>query len=115
MGQSPLPRYAAGGYVKSPAPGCLTEPGAPERLLSYSDFDDLLKRIRSRQQSRDTTNLRTPVQPTRRCPGCGSYDYVLSKARGSYVCKFYRDWETDRKSTRLNSSHSAKSRMPSSA
>ena len=31
-----------------------------------------------------------------------------------YVAK-YRDWETDRKSTRLNSSHSAKSRMPSSA
>ena len=30
-------------------------------------------------------------------------------------CKRYRDWETDRKSTRLNSSHSAKSRMPSSA
>ena len=28
---------------------------------------------------------------------------------------FYRDWETDRKSTRLNSSHSAKSSMPSSA
>ena len=30
-------------------------------------------------------------------------------------CNAYRDWETDRKSTRLNSSHSAKSRMPSSA
>ena len=29
--------------------------------------------------------------------------------------KYYRDWETDQKSTRLNSSHSAKSRMPSSA
>ena len=29
--------------------------------------------------------------------------------------EYYRDWETDRKSTRLNSSHSAKSRMPSSA
>ena len=28
---------------------------------------------------------------------------------------YYRDWETDRKSTRLNSTHSAKSRMPSSA
>ena len=27
----------------------------------------------------------------------------------------YRDWETDRKSTRLNSSHSRASRMPSSA
>ena len=31
------------------------------------------------------------------------------------VTLLYRDWETDRKSTRLNSSHSAKSRMPSSA
>ena len=28
---------------------------------------------------------------------------------------FYRDWETDRKSTRLNSSHEFVSRMPSSA
>ena len=35
-----------------------------------------------------------------------SYDKTLDQ---------YRDWETDRKSTRLNSSHSAKSRMPSSA
>ena len=33
----------------------------------------------------------------------------------AYVGIMYRDWETDRKSTRLNSSHSAKSRMPSSA
>ena len=32
-----------------------------------------------------------------------------------YYLDHYRDWETDRKSTRLNSSHSAKSRMPSSA
>ena len=31
------------------------------------------------------------------------------------IPEVYRDWETDRKSTRLNSSHSAKSRMPSSA
>ena len=29
--------------------------------------------------------------------------------------KQYRDWETDRKSTRLNSSHITRSRMPSSA
>ena len=34
---------------------------------------------------------------------------------GVAVLKPYRDWETDRKSTRLNFSHSAKSRMPSSA
>ena len=34
---------------------------------------------------------------------------------GLFYISWYRDWETDRKSTRLNSSHSAKSRMPSSA
>ena len=34
---------------------------------------------------------------------------------GDVIRAKYRDWETDRKSTRLNSSHSAKSRMPSSA
>ena len=32
-----------------------------------------------------------------------------------FVNMRYRDWETDRKSTRLNSSHSGESRMPSSA
>ena len=31
------------------------------------------------------------------------------------VLAIYRDWETDRKSTRLNSSHRSLSRMPSSA
>ena len=31
------------------------------------------------------------------------------------IMAIYRDWETDRKSTRLNSSHSGESRMPSSA
>ena len=36
--------------------------------------------------------------------------YYETDARGSY-----RDWETDRKSTRLNSSHITRSRMPSSA
>ena len=43
---------------------------------------------------------------------------MLVKADSSFMGlegKSYRDWETDRKSTRLNSSHSAKSRMPSSA
>ena len=32
-----------------------------------------------------------------------------------FFCASYRDWETDRKSTRLNSSHITRSRMPSSA
>ena len=33
----------------------------------------------------------------------------------SRIAAVYRDWETDRKSTRLNSSHRSLSRMPSSA
>ena len=33
----------------------------------------------------------------------------------TYSGLYYRDWETDRKSTRLNSSHRSLSRMPSSA
>ena len=37
---------------------------------------------------------------------------VLKLLRGAFD---YRDWETDRKSTRLNSSHITRSRMPSSA
>ena len=44
-------------------------------------------------------------------------DWQMAFYRGllSQYIPSYRDWETDRKSTRLNSSHSAKSRMPSSA
>ena len=34
---------------------------------------------------------------------------------GKWLVVDYRDWETDRKSTRLNSSHEIPSRMPSSA
>ena len=47
----------------------------------------------------------------------GAADLVGDIAEGmkSFYTLVYRDWETDRKSTRLNSSHSAKSRMPSSA
>ena len=42
-------------------------------------------------------------------------DFINSIKSDRTHRKVYRDWETDRKSTRLNSSHSAKSRMPSSA
>ena len=41
--------------------------------------------------------------------------FNLSLTSFARLAPLYRDWETDRKSTRLNSSHSAKSRMPSSA
>ena len=49
---------------------------------------------------------------------CGDSDKdVLENEYESkrYVESGYRDWETDRKSTRLNSSHEIPSRMPSSA
>ena len=36
-------------------------------------------------------------------------------SRAIRILRAYRDWETDRKSTRLNSSHLKLSRMPSSA
>ena len=41
--------------------------------------------------------------------------FSSKKPKGFYLYGAYRDWETDRKSTRLNSSHSRASRMPSSA
>ena len=48
--------------------------------------------------------------------GCGVFDKdIFEGGTRIYDMVRYRDWETDRKSTRLNSSHSAKSRMPSSA
>ena len=43
---------------------------------------------------------------------------ITESNRTDYAAKYgykYRDWETDRKSTRLNSSHEIPSRMPSSA
>ena len=42
-------------------------------------------------------------------------EFASNMLRATQYFIEYRDWETDRKSTRLNSSHSAKSRMPSSA
>ena len=40
---------------------------------------------------------------------------LLNQDSASRDYQDYRDWETDRKSTRLNSSHSGETRMPSSA
>ena len=51
-------------------------------------------------------------------------DYIAGTSMGAiigglyalgYSASAYRDWEPDRKSTRLNSSHITRSRMPSSA
>ena len=42
-------------------------------------------------------------------------DNIEEIERKKAINQIYRDWETDRKSTRLNSSHITRSRMPSSA
>ena len=97
-------------------------------LISISLWlvDGLLKYQPSTEQN-PPTGL-----PVFTCPSCGSHHTIkngyLPKGKPKRHCqecgqpsvinptnKNYRDWETDRKSTRLNSSHSAKSRMPSSA
>ena len=46
---------------------------------------------------------------------CGKCTCCVDKKAMDWAFRAYRDWETDRKSTRLNSSHSGESRMPSSA
>ena len=45
----------------------------------------------------------------------GSISMEFKETLTGTIVKDYRDWETDRKSTRLNSSHEFVSRMPSSA
>ena len=47
--------------------------------------------------------------------GIGTFLKVFKENGIDDIYGLYRDWETDRKSTRLNSSHSGESRMPSSA
>ena len=46
---------------------------------------------------------------------CFGFEGQLKLEPTSISYRNYRDWETDRKSTRLNSSHEIPSRMPSSA
>ena len=49
------------------------------------------------------------------CFTCGKRLHIKLLQAGHLIGGRYRDWETDRKSTRLNSSHRSLSRMPSSA
>ena len=44
-----------------------------------------------------------------------AWEQIDANIEGIKIDNLYRDWETDRKSTRLNSSHRSLSRMPSSA
>ena len=68
--------------------------------FEHDDVDGLTGEVTASEEPEYTVNNAPfPVPESRNAPcPCG-----------------YRDWETDRKSTRLNSSHLKLSRMPSSA
>ena len=57
--------------------------------------------------------VKTELNTTLAFPVTGNLVHML--AHKYSLDKGYRDWETDRKSTRLNSSHITRTRMPSSA
>ena len=66
-----------------------------EKKIDSLPYKEYLDKIRELQGMYNIGSIKSFTDPKKRTP--------------------YREWETDRKSTRLNSSHSAKSRMPSSA
>ena len=74
-----------------------TKSGKPSFVLTKANLNDITRAFKPLIKE-DTVRL--DIDPT------GNLVFSVN---------LYRDWETDRKSTRLNSSHSAKSRMPSSA
>ena len=69
--------------------------------------------IISEQVEGETTSQGLPIYEVENITGAIYFD----KGEFTQLCleATYRDWETDRKSTRLNSSHITRSRMPSSA
>ena len=70
----------------------------------YKALETQLKDIQDKQKADEEKRLKEQ----------GDYKKLYEDLQAQ-LSNGYRDWETDRKSTRLNSSHSAKSRMPSSA
>ena len=70
-----------------------------------NDLDDVMEEINDKM-----VDIKWNAHKFCRDTNCENYYAEISECM-----VMYRDWETDRKSTRLNSSHSAKSRMPSSA
>ena len=72
---------------------------------SIKYYGDLMKSQPPCDVKGKTDHYKTPFY------GC----FEETKKPSALIEAPYRDWETDRKSTRLNSSHRSLSRMPSSA
>ena len=65
-------------------------------------------KLRLEEQNKPSVKITMDVQPPEK--------NIKQEKNPVYIySSTYRDWETDRKSTRLNSSHITRSRMPSSA
>ena len=110
-------------FSSSPAKKSATMPG---REIAFTDTlfaptsghsEEEIRRIRKESRSADTTDIDNMNYQILRQAGASPEitEYVLSMIKRNRYGKGYRDWETDRKSTRLNSSHRSLSRMPSSA
>ena len=79
-------------------------------VLPKGQFLNIASKMDLRQQDWDTFWKRVRIMKYDEEPNIKCVIYGKRWKLNSY-----RDWETDRKSTRLNSSHSGESRMPSSA
>ena len=91
------------------------------KLIRYDKFLYEEKRKIKEKEKRDREQ-RVEVKELRFGPNTDTHDLEFKTRHainflndGDKVKAVYRDWETDRKSTRLNSSHITRSRMPSSA
>ena len=89
----------------------MVEPASPEESLQ------IINNIKDKYESHH--NVKYTDEAIKACVDLTSRymtdRFLPDKAIDALDEAAYRDWETDRKSTRLNSSHSGESRMPSSA
>ena len=97
---TPLPYWFSCGDSGLALPIDAIQADAVKLFVRFNDINSLY--TSSAHQSFTNTN-----------PVAGEAYFPLSNS--PFYRSDYRDWETDRKSTRLNSSHSRASRMPSSA
>ena len=92
-------------------------PGKHGRLFQIVKFKTMTdKRDKQGNLLPDEKRL-TPIGKLVRKLSIDELPQLINVLKGdmSLIGPRYRDWETDRKSTRLNSSHRSLSRMPSSA
>ena len=90
-----------------------------EAITTVNDLRKILAEEISKVRSGDTTaaNVNAIVNASGKILTTikMEIDYAKLSGKPLAINQLYRDWETDRKSTRLNSSHRSLSRMPSSA